>query len=97
MKAIHVLSIALLAAPLVVHAQSKEHRATGTVKAVDAVKGTVTIDHEAINSINWPAMTMAFKAADKTMLKDLRPGAKVDFILVQSGKDYTLTQIRPRK
>ena len=75
----------------------KAHRGTGTVKSVDAAKGTVTIDHEAINSINWPAMTMSFKARDKAMLNAVRPGEKVEFSLVASGKDYVVTQIKPRK
>jgi Cu(I)/Ag(I) efflux system periplasmic protein CusF len=78
-------------------AAQKSHHGTGTVKSLDATKGTVTIDHEAINSINWPAMTMTFKAKNKAMLQDVRPGEKVDFSLVQSGNDYTVTQIKPRK
>lgn len=78
--------------------KQQTHRATGTVKSVDAAKGTVTIDHEAINSINWPAMTMTFKAKSRAILKNVRPDEKVDFGLVQSGKDeYTVTQIEPRK
>lgn len=79
-------------------APEKQHTATGTVESVDAAKGTVTIDHEAINSIDWPAMTMTFKTRSKAMLKNVRPGEKVDFSLVRSGKDeYTVTQIKPRK
>ena len=77
--------------------QQKEHPATGTVKSVDAAKATVTIDHQAINSINWPAMTMTFKAGNKAMLQGLRPGDKVDFSLVRSGSDYTVMRIKPRK
>lgn len=77
--------------------KQKAHQGTGTVKSVDAAKGTITIDHQAINSINWPAMLMTFKASNKAMLKDVQPGEKIDFTLVQSGKDYTVTQIKPRK
>ncbi len=32
----------------------------GIIKAIDAEKHTVTIAHEAIPAIKWPAMTMAF-------------------------------------
>jgi Cu(I)/Ag(I) efflux system periplasmic protein CusF len=78
-------------------AEHKSHKAAGTVKSVDTAKGTVTIDHEAINSINWPAMTMTFKAKNEAMLQAVRPGEKVDFSLVQSGSDYTVTQIKARK
>lgn len=44
--------------------------------------------------MNWPAMTMTFKAKDKTILKKVKPGAKVDFSFEQSGKDYLITDIK---
>lgn len=74
-------------------AQQKEHRAAGAVKSVDAAKGTVTIDHEAIASINWPAMTMNFKVRDATRLAHLKPGAKVRFAFVQQGSAAVNTRI----
>src|SRR6266508_3970936 len=59
--------------------QAKSHHAIGVVKSVDADKGTVSIDHEAVGSMNWPAMTMRFKAKDKKMLQSVKSGAKVEF------------------
>src|SRR5207244_8275707 len=36
------------------------HKATGVVKAIDPSKGTVTLAHEPVKSLKWPAMTMGF-------------------------------------
>src|SRR5205823_4865511 len=47
--------------------QTKSHHAVGVVKSVDAAKGTLTLEHEPVASMKWPAMTMTFKAKDKKM------------------------------
>jgi Cu(I)/Ag(I) efflux system protein CusF len=70
------------------------HKGKGTVKSVDAKKGTVNLAHDPIKSMNWPAMTMSFKAKDKAMLEKVKPGAKVEFSFEQAGKDYLITEIR---
>ena len=70
------------------------HKGKGTVKSVNAKKGTVSLAHDPIQSMNWPAMTMTFKAKDKAMLEKVKPGAKVEFRFVQSGKDYVVTDIK---
>lgn len=63
----------------------------GVVKKVDAKAGTVTIDHDPIKALNWPAMTMPFKVADKALLAKMKPGAKVRFQL----EGQTITDVRP--
>lgn len=75
-------------------AQAKSHHAVGTVKSVDAAKGTVTLDHEPVASMNWPAMTMSFKAKDKKMLEGVKPGQKVEVDFHQQGKDYVVTKLK---
>ena len=74
--------------------KSKTHKGSGTVSKVDSEKGTVTIAHGPVESMNWPAMTMTFKVKDKKMLGKVKEGDKVDFSFVQSGKDYTITQVK---
>ena len=64
----------------------------GVVRAVDPKAPSVTLDHEAIPSLGWPAMTMTFKVADAALLQGLAPGARVRFQL-QGG---TVTAISPR-
>jgi Cu/Ag efflux protein CusF len=65
----------------------------GVVKAIDTAKGTITIHHEAIPSIHWPAMTMTFKADPRSLLKSVKVGEKVGFTLHPNNKDSTVTAI----
>lgn len=73
---------------------SETHKGKGTVKSVDAGKGTVSLAHDPIGGMKWPAMTMTFKAKDKAMLEKVKPGAKVEFSFEQSGKDYVITELK---
>lgn len=71
-----------------------EHSGTGVVKNVDPAAGSITLAHEPIKSLNWPAMTMAFKVKDNSLLDKAKPGEKVHFTLEKSGKDYVVPGIR---
>jgi Cu/Ag efflux protein CusF len=66
--------------------------AVGVVRAVNAKSGMITIDHEAIPSLGWPAMTMGFKVADRGLLQGIQPGAQVRFQL----KGHEIVGISPR-
>ena len=70
-------------APANTGGSSAGHKAEGTVDAIDAKAGTVSIKHGPIASLNWPAMTMEFKLANDALLKDLKPGAAVAFEFVE--------------
>src|SRR4051812_13116304 len=70
------------------------YRAIGKVTKVDAPAGRVTIAHEAIPAIKWPAMTMTFSVREKALLETVRPGQKVDFTLTKSGNEYVLTELK---
>lgn len=70
--------------------------ATGIVKVADAGAGKITISHGPVAALNWPAMTMAFKATP-AQLAAVRVGQKVDFEFVSKGMDGTLTSIKPLK
>lgn len=66
-------------------AGAKMGRGVGKVTAVDATAGRVTLDHEAIPEVEWPAMVMAFKA-DPALLKDIKVGDKVTFeVMLKDG------------
>lgn len=65
---------------------------TGTVKAVDKAAGTITLDHGPIPEANWPAMTMAFKAAP-ALLDKAAVGDKVTFDLKLEGSSGEVTAI----
>lgn len=60
-------------------AQSPTIMAVGTVQKTDSVNGFVTITHQAIPALKWPAMTMPFAVGDKELFSRLKPGEKVEF------------------
>lgn len=69
----------------------------GVVKAVDTAKDTITLQHEPIAAIGWPAMTMPFKVASTRLLTQVKVGDKVQFTLRQAGAASTVTAIRPAR
>jgi len=75
-------------------ATQSTHRAVGTVKKLDTKAGTVTLDHEPVKTLNWPAMTMGFKVSDKSLLDKLAEGKKVEVEFTQVGKDYVVTSVK---
>ena len=69
------------------------HKASATVTKIDREAGTVTLAHGPIPTLNWPAMTMAFKVKDKQLFEKLAVGRKVHAKLVQDGKGYAVTAV----
>ena len=61
-------------------------KGVGKITALDMAGGKVTLNHEAIPDVGWPAMTMEFKA-DPTLLKGVKVGDKVNFdVKVENGE-----------
>lgn len=73
---------------------SAKHMTTGLVKKVDAKTGVVTLAHEPVKTLNWPAMTMGFKVKDKMLMDKLGEGKKVAFEFMQDGNDYVITDVK---
>ncbi|MEH0885159.1 cation efflux system protein CusF [Enterobacter sp. UNJFSC 003] len=67
----------------------------GVVKDIDLSSKKITISHEAIPAIGWPAMTMRFTFihADES-IKALKVGSQVDFSFVQQGTISLLKSIK---
>jgi len=67
----------------------------GVVKEIDLNSKKITIAHEAIPAIGWPAMTMrfTFMNADES-IKALNVGSHVDFTFVQQGNISLLKSIK---
>ncbi|RZI42416.1 efflux RND transporter periplasmic adaptor subunit [Herbaspirillum sp. HC18] len=79
-----------------VPAKGAGHKGEGTVDAIDAQAGTVSIAHGAIASLNWPAMTMEFKVANESLLKNLKPGAPIAFEFVERQPgEWVITSFQP--
>ena len=58
-----------------------KHHASGKVERVEG--DTATISHDPVASLEWPAMTMEFKAAP-AVAKDLKAGETIHFEFVQT-------------
>jgi Cu(I)/Ag(I) efflux system protein CusF len=70
------------------------HRAVGVVKKADRQAGTVTLAHEPVKTMNWPAMTMTFQVKDKAMLDKLAEGKKVEVEFEERGKEHVITGVK---
>ncbi len=53
---------------------SASHKAEGTLKAIDAAAGTVSVSHDPVASLGWPAMTMDFVLANPSLLGEAAAG-----------------------
>jgi Cu(I)/Ag(I) efflux system protein CusF len=75
-------------------AKTTIHKAIGVVKAVDQTKGTVTIAHGPVQSLNWPAMTMTFVVKDKMFFDKLAVAKNVTIDFAQQDKEYVVTAVK---
>ena len=72
------------------------HTTKGTVEAVDQKAGSVEINHEAIPSLKWPAMSMEFKVKDKAMLQGVRKGQAVEIDIAPAGPgEFVIERMTP--
>ncbi len=61
-------------------------KAFGVIKTVKAPEKTITIEHDAIPEIGWPAMTMDFPVAGTVDLAKIPTGERITFAMSQ-GED----------
>jgi Cu(I)/Ag(I) efflux system periplasmic protein CusF len=73
--------------------QGAVYKAKGSVKDVNKAAGKVTISHDPVAELHWPAMTMRFGVSDRKLLDELAAGRKIDFRFVQRGSDYIVTAL----
>jgi RND family efflux transporter MFP subunit len=70
------------------------HHAEGRLDAVDAKAGTVTISHQPVASLKWPAMTMEFVPANAALFADLKPGTAIAFEFVERKPgEWVITKV----
>ena len=67
----------------------------GVVKAIDTTKDTITLRHEPIALVGWPAMTMTLKVASPDLLQVAKIGDKVHFTLHEPDAENLITMIKP--
>lgn len=75
--------------------EAKIAKSVGTVTSIDPASGKITLKHDAIPAVEWPAMTMGFSAKPE-LLKGISVGDKVDFDLTVSGNAWEVTSIKKR-
>ena len=75
---------------------SKSGKGTGIITAMDMKAATVTIKHGPIPAVNWPAMTMTFKATPASLLKKVKVGQTIGFDVTTHGMAADVTAIRPQ-
>lgn len=76
-------------------AGAKMGNGVGVITAIDKTAGTLTIKHDAIPAVDWPAMTMAFKATPPALLDGLKVGEKIKFDVTVKGSDAEVTAVTP--
>ena len=72
---------------------SISHLAVGTVTSVDAAGRSVTIDHQAIPSLNMPAMAMQFRLQEAPT-PPLKAGQSIAFTLTASAEGLTIGSVQ---
>ena len=72
------------------------HRADGTLDAIDAQTGMVTITHDPVASLKWPSMTMDFALANASLVAGVKPGTAVAFEFVERKPgEWVVTSVKP--
>jgi Cu(I)/Ag(I) efflux system membrane fusion protein len=69
----------------------------GVIKALDPEKHSLTMQHEPIEAIGWPSMTMDFRVKAGVSLKGLAAGDPVTFELQRDEHGYTVSAIERRQ
>ena len=87
----------LTAAPALATKGSVSHQARGTLEAIDAKNGTVTVTHAPVASLNWPAMTMDFILANPGLADKLKAGSPIYIEFVERGPgEWVITKIEAK-
>ena len=73
--------------------KAQTYRTNGVVKELDKERRRVTIAHQPVEALGWPAMTMTFAVEDRKLLGKLRPGEKIGFEFIKRGNGYLLTGV----
>lgn len=68
---------------------------TGTVRGVMADHGMLTLEHEPIEALGWPSMTMDFQVGGGVALEQVEQGGRVRFQLRKDGERYVITALEP--
>lgn len=84
------------AAPVVAEVPTaKSGKGVGTITAIDAAAGTVTINHKDIPEIGWPGMEMPFKSTPE-VLKGAKIGDEIEFDVNVTDEGGEITAMKSK-
>lgn len=69
---------------------------SGVVRAINAKDRTVTITHEPIAALNWPAMTMPLEARTPALLGQVKVGQAAHFTLEMEAAGPVLVALKAK-
>ncbi|MBD1390982.1 efflux RND transporter periplasmic adaptor subunit [Neiella sp. HB171785] len=67
--------------------------AEGVVTSVDRSRRTATVDHQAVEAWQMPAMVMDFVVAEAVDLSQLKPGVRMHFEMTEIEQGFSITAI----
>lgn len=67
------------------------YETVGSIEAIDA--RSVTLSHQPVSAIGWPAMTMTFRVTDPKLVRGFRKGDRVRFGFDQPSEGPTLRRM----
>jgi Cu/Ag efflux protein CusF len=76
-------------------ASAAVYSAKGAITGVDKAEGTITLRHEAVPAVRWPAMTMNFRLEDPSIADGFKLGDAVRFDFRNDGPTPTIVHIEP--
>ena len=65
---------------------------TGRVDSIDTTSGSISIAHDAVDGLDWPAKTQSFKATPE-QLQSVQAGDDVTFVFDSAGSQASLVSI----
>ncbi len=71
---------------------AKSIQGSGVIKSLQG--GKITLSHEPVAALNWPAMTMDFTLAEGALPEGIATGESVEFEFQQAGDAYVVTKVR---
>ncbi|MDD2684713.1 MAG: efflux RND transporter periplasmic adaptor subunit [Gallionella sp.] len=70
------------------------HQAQGTLEAIND-DGTVSITHDPIPALKWPAMTMDFALTNPSLAANIKLGSAISFEIVERGEgEWVVTKLK---
>jgi Cu/Ag efflux protein CusF len=74
----------------------KPYPGVGVITIINLKEGWVEINHEAIEGL-MPAMQMEWSVKDRSLLRNVRVGDRVEFVVVETGKGEIITEMKKVK